>query len=659
MTAAILTCSSFVPVRAASDVSPLKSFDLDAARSIVSVSEPSISPDGKRVVYVRSHGDFKADKTLSELAIVNVDGTESRTVTRERESVSTPRWSPRGNGLAFLAAPQSGKPPQLFVMPMDGGDAQQVTKNSAGIESFAWKPDGAQLAFVARDDAPDAKAIEKHLDLFETTDEHYLTRAASQPSHLWLVGRDGSGAKQLTHGAMSVVVGEGAWLAWSPDGKTLAYPQQPDATFGHFTKSRAVAYDLATNVERPLVAAPVVTFATYSRDGSQIAYVAPRHGSVYLENDAYVVHAADGSPAGNTLAIDRNEKWLDFLPGGALAYGAPDGVRNGLWIVPAGRAPRRVDLGDVDFGPAGSVANDGTLAFVGQSKTRPAEIYVLPPKAARPRRISDDNAFIAGYALGRAERIDWRTDDGLAACGVLTYPPNFVAGKTYPLVLIIHGGPVSASTQNFSVSAQTLAARGFVVFNPNYRGSDDLGDAYLQAIVGHPTSGPGRDNLAGLAAVEKLGIVDPNRIGVSGWSGGGLQTSWLIGHSHVWKAAVSGAGVDDWFEQAVLADIGEEFADVFMGGATPWTTDGRALFTSESPITYASAITTPLLILSDTGDQRVPVTQSYALFHALRDRGERVRFVAFPRSGHFPSDPVASEAVLRTWFDYFSTELKP
>jgi dipeptidyl aminopeptidase/acylaminoacyl peptidase len=654
--AAVFAYAGGGPARAADTAAalPLKPFTLEAARDIAYVSEPSISPDGKRIVYVRSHGDFKSDKLPAELVIVDASGSGSRVLTHDRAEVSSPQWSPQGDRIAFLASPAEGKPPQVFVLPMDGGDALQVTKNAPGVQGFAWRPDGTQIAYAAPDEAPDAKAIAKHHDLVTIGDDSYLTRSAAQPSHIWIVGSDGSNATQLTRGTASVA---GATMRFSPDGKTLAYNQQPDATFAHFTKTRAIALDIATKNERPLLPNPVVSFAAFSHDGTKIAYVAPRHGSVYLEQDAYVVGARDGAPVADTLAIDRNKKWTDLFPDGTLGYGATDGVRSALWLVPPGGSARRVDLGDVDFGQDGSIANDGTLAFVGETQSRPSEIYVLAP-GGKPHRVSDDNAFANGYAIGRTERIDWKTDDGFTACGVLTYPPDYVPGKTYPLVLRIHGGPVSSSTWSFNPYSQVFASRGIIVFNPNYRGSDDLGDAYLQDIVGHPTSGPGRDNLAGLAAVEKLGIVDTARIGVSGWSGGGLQTSWLIGHSHAWKAAVSGAAVNDWYEQALLADINEEFADVFFGGATPWTKDGRALYASESPITYASAIATPLLILSDTSDQRVPVTQSYALFHALRDRGQRVRFVAFPRYGHFPSDPVGNEAVERTWIDYLTTELK-
>jgi dipeptidyl aminopeptidase/acylaminoacyl peptidase len=654
LAAGTVAAPGFAP--AADSVAP-KTFSLEAARAIVTVSDPRISPDGTRVAYVRERWDFKKNVATDELALVDVASGTTRALTRDRDTAFSPRWSPSGDRLAFLASPASGKPPQIFILPMNGGDAQAITTNKGGVDAFAWKPDGSQIGYIADDDPPEGAAAAKGHDAVTIGDDSFLTRTAARPSHVWIVGADGTNAKALTSGAESAFV-FGAWLEWSPNGSALIYPRQPDATFAHLTKTRVVAVDPATGAEHDLVAAPVDTFATFSHDGSKIAYVAPRHQSIYLENDAYVVDAATGKPAFDSLGVDRNEKWIAFLPDGSLGYAATDGVRDALWIVPPAGAAKRVDLGDVDFGADASVALDGTIAFVGHTRSRPGEVYVLPAKTLVPRRLSDDNHFVDGYTLGRSERIDWDTDAGMRACGVLTYPPDYVAGRTYPLVLLIHGGPVSASTWDFHESTQALAARGFLVFEPNYRGSDDLGDAFLQAIVGHPTSGPGRDNLAGLAAVEKLGIVDTSRIGVSGWSGGGLQTSWLIGHSHVWKAAVSGAGVDDWFEQAVLADINEEFADVFMGGATPWTPAGRALFADESPITYAGAITTPLLILSDTSDQRVPITQSYALFHALRDRGQRVRFVAFPRSGHFASDPVGQEAIRRTWYDWFSTELK-
>jgi dipeptidyl aminopeptidase/acylaminoacyl peptidase len=624
------------------------------ARAIVAVSAPQISPDGTRVVYVRTVGDYAADRWKTSLVLVDTHGGTPHVLTQERGGVSEPRWSPQGDRVAFLAAPQRAQPPQVYVLWMGGGDAQKITSAKTGVQSFSWRPDGKAIAYVAADEAPNAKDIEAHNDAFSVTDEDFLTREKVQPSHLWLIDADGAHAKRLNSGTWSVT-GE---PQWSPDGATLIFAREPDAIFAHFTKQYTVAHDMTTGAEHPLLGTGPNETAAYAPDGTKVVSVVPRHGSLYLQRDL-AVYGSDGAPRTSLAAIDRNVHWAAWMPDSkTLAVGTADGVRNVLWMAPLDGPPQRVDLGDVDFGPDASVAHDGGIAFVGQSRTRPSEVYYLAPGAKAPIRLSDDNAKIAKDDIGPSQLVEWTTDDGLHADGVLTLPPNADPQKKFPLVLIIHGGPVSTSTWNFSVQAQELAGRGYAVFQPNYRGSDNLGDAYLQAIVGHVTSGPGRDNLAGLAAVEKLPMIDATRVGVSGWSGGGLQTSWLIGHTHVFKTAVSGAAVNDWYEQAVLADINEEFAATFFPGVSPFTKEGRAAYNAESPITFARNITTPLLILSDTGDQRVPITQAYALYHALADRGGKVTFIAFPRAGHFPSDPVGREMAYRTWNHWFDRWLK-
>jgi dipeptidyl aminopeptidase/acylaminoacyl peptidase len=438
---------------------------------------------------------------------------------------------------------------------------------------------------------------------------------------------------------------------------------QPDPVFAHFTKARTTVIDATTGAASPLAVEAPNGGPQISHDGRSVAIALPRHKTVYLQSDVSIRALADGHEIRSGAAIDRNVHWFAWTPkDDALLVATADGVRDVLWRLPvSGGAPQQVDLGELDFTP-GSIADDGTLAFVGTRTDALGELYVLAPNATQPRRLTSENAFLADYALAKRERFDWTSDDGTKIDGVLTYPVNYQAGKQYPLVLDIHGGPVSTSTAALlGIEApldELLATDGYFVLQPNYRGSDNEGDAFLSAIVPHVTSGPGRDNLAGVEALKKTGMIDPARIGVSGWSGGGLQTSWLVGHANYWRAAVTGAGVHDWYEQAVLADINEEFARVFLGGATPWTKEGRAIFRAESPITYVDQIRTPLLILSDTGDQRVPITQSYALYRALHDRGKTVKFIAYPRAGHFPTDPVGRESVLRQWAGWFERWMK-
>ncbi|MEA2720963.1 MAG: hypothetical protein QOJ39_2827, partial [Candidatus Eremiobacteraeota bacterium] len=614
----------------------------------------------------------KTDRNDSELVVVDVATGARRVLTHERIGVHNPRWAPAGDRVAYLASPARAKPAQLYVLPMNGGDSEKITDVKSGIGTFAWRPDGAGFAYLAEDDPPKTKAPEDFVPAFPVTDEHFLTREPSRPAHAWTVGADGKGAKQITKGELSPTA-DGADLRWTPDASSLVMTMQPDPVFAHLTKSRTMVVDVATGTARAVRPDAHDGAFALSHDGKRIALAVPRHGSMYLQSDADVRELADGREVESAAAIDRNTHWFEFAADDkSLLVATADGVRNVLWNYPLGGKPSRVDLGDVDFDPDATIASNGTIAFVGQRRDDPNEIYVLPVNAianvnanantTAPRKLTNENAFLAGYALAKRDRFDWTSDDGTPVNGVLTYPAGYQPGKKYPLVLDIHGGPVSTSTWNFGTVegalCQILAARGYLVLQPNYRGSDNQGDAFLNAIVPHVTSGPGRDNLAGVEALKKMGIVDEARIGVSGWSGGGLQTAWLVGHASFWRAAVAGAGVYDWWQQAVLADINEQFAIDFLGGASPWTKEGRATFAAESPITYAGAIRTPLLILSDTGDQRVPIAQSYALYHALHDRGRTVKFVAFPRGGHFPTDPVGRETVLRQWTAWFDRWMK-
>ncbi len=650
------------PTASAAPATAPKPLTLEALRGYVRVREPQAAPDGSRVAYVRAVGDYAADRFRTELVLVDVRSGERRVLVRGREGLHAPRWSPSGDRLAYLALPEHGKPPQLYVLPLAGGDSQQITTVKAGVDAFAWRPDGAGFAYAAGDDPPKSKAPADYVPAFPVGDEHFLTREPSRPAHLWTVAADGKGARQLTRGAAAPSA-EGGDLSWTPDGRAIVVPMQPDAVFAHFTKTRTVLVDAKTGAVTPLAVAGTSTNPVVAPDGTRIALALPRHGTIYLQNDVSVRDLADGHELASSVALDRNPHWFGWAPDGrTLWLAAAEGVRDLLWQLPPTGPARKVDLGEVDFAPDASVARDGTLAFVGTRPDAGAELYVLTPGATAPRKLTDENAFLRDYALGKRERFDWTSDDGTPVAGVLTYPVGYQPGRKYPLVLDIHGGPVATSTRDFEPTEaaldEILAGRGFLVLQPNYRGSDNAGDAFLGAIVPHVASGPGRDNLAGVAALEKLGLVDERRIGVSGWSGGGLQTSWLIGHASFWRAAVSGAAVNDWYEQAVLADINEQFASDFLGGASPWTPAGRALFRAESPLTYAGAIRTPLLILSDTGDQRVPITQSYALYRALRNRGRTVSFIALPRTGHFPTDPVGRETVLRLWSGWLERWLK-
>jgi dipeptidyl aminopeptidase/acylaminoacyl peptidase len=660
---------------------------LEDTGKLVRVSDPQIAPDGRSIVVVVSRPNYDDNRHDAELVLVDASGGAQRVLTRGREELAHPRWSPSGDRLAFLAKASSGPkkpadgkeagaPPQgeregrrqIFVMPMSGGDALRITEAPEGVQQFAWRPDGGAIAYVTADEPADREAMRKGEDAFEVGDNHYMALEAPRPSHIWLVPAEGGTGRRLTSGTWSLPVSEppgppSSPLSWSPDGTLIAFARQERPHFGAADLTTVQVLAVASGAIRPLTGRALLeAFPTFSPDGARIAYWYPRDGDPNNVNEIAVVAAAGGEPTIATRALDRCLYRAIWMPDGrSLLVGGNDGTRVSLWVQPLDGAARRLDLGKVNpswsFWIDMSVGKEGAVAFTGSEPRRPVELYYMPSAAGPPKRLTSFNDAVASLELGRVETIEWRGPDRFKENGVLIYPPGFEASREYPLVLYIHGGPQAASTESFNLFGQILAARDYVVFQPNYRGSDNLGNAYQRAILNDAGQGPGRDVMAGLEAVKSRGFVDAARIGVSGWSYGGYMTSWLIGHYDVWKTAVAGAAVTDFMDQYNLSDFNIQARYSF--GGSPWARGREKAYREQSPITYASKIRTPTLILSTTGDVRVPVTQSYMLHHALKDNGVKTKFIAYPVPGHFPSDPVRARAVYRDWLGWLDAHLGP
>lgn len=680
---ATLLVAALIPFLAQAQSNPLQ---LDDIGKIVNVSDPQLSPDGKSIALIVSRPNLGEDRYDSSLVLVDVASGKQRVLTYERKDVFSPRWSPTGDRLAFLAvaepssdgssdstlqpsAPAAAKPVssmtkptvQIYVLPMDGGEAHRITRTAHDVEQIAWSPDGNEIAFAMADDNPSQKEIDRHEDAFEVGDNSYLATEADLPAHLWLVPAEGGPARRVTSGSWTLPRAAppsppSSPISWSPDGKSIAIVQQKTPAYGDSDQTVAAIVDVATGGIRKLTThTQVEGFPLYSPDGSHIAYTYYRDGDFNNEAEAHVAPAAGGDGVDLTRTLDRDIVRTAWMPDGrSLLVGAHDGTRVSLWVQPLEGSARKLDLGDIDpnwlFWIDLSLGKDGALAFTGSTPAHPNELYYMSSVDQSPRRLTAFNDAIASRQLGRVETFTWSGPNGFAEDGVVVYPPGFVSGRKYPLVLYIHGGPQAASTADFSALPQLLAARGYVVFSPNYRGSDHLGNAYQRAIYNDAGDGPGRDVMAGLKALEHRGFIDSSRIAVSGWSYGGYMTSWMIGHYHIWRAAVSGAAVNDLVHAYALSDF--NVTERWSFGGSPWHGKLMAAYVEQSPITYASRVTTPTLILSDTADARVPITQSYLMYHALKDNGVPVKFFAYPIPGHVPGDPVRRMDVYRRWMSW-------
>ncbi len=533
-------------------------FSLDAMARVVDVSDTAISPDGTKIAFVAERSVLERNAYDDELWTYDLRAKRLRRVAPAHRSFSSPQWSPDSRRLAVVSDDRASGNDQLFAIDPSSGAMRRLTAGT-DVDAFAWRPDGAAIALSRRDPAVVKHGAAAYRDGFAVTDEAYLSTQTPRPIHLWQIDLAGR-AKRLTSGAWSVADSP---LSWTPDASRLLYMRAPNAIHSLQTYSSAYTLDMRTLSSHPLTAHKgLEDQALWSPDGSQALYRYSRDGVPANTTDAMTV-AADGTGETDiSQSLDRHVEIAAWMPDGRALLKVYDETSGPLYFARAGSAAQRVPLGpvvDAQIDTMQAASRDGAIAFTGTEAGRPSEVYYLAPGASAPRRLTDFNHDIAQLHLGRVETVKWQ-NGGFDETGVITYPRTSTRAanrirRTSFRWCCASTAARRSPPKRCSIRFTNWPLRTVTGLGPTIAAAATPGSAFeRRRLITTPASAPGTTYAAGIDAVEKLGLVDKTRLGVSGWSYGGQLTSWMIGHYQIWKCAVTGAAVNDLVVDYTIAD---------------------------------------------------------------------------------------------------------
>ncbi|MEQ1922721.1 MAG: S9 family peptidase [Pyrinomonadaceae bacterium] len=657
-------------------------FNVNDLINLKRVGDPQVSPDGKWIAYTVGTVDKAANRTVTQIHMMANDGSSKKQITNATGSSSSPRWSPDGKWLAFTTGGQ------IWTMKPDGSDRKQVTKLSSGAGQPVWSADGKWIAFSsdvypeckddacneAEDEKADKSKVKAHVTdrlLFK----HWVEWRDRKRTHVFVVSSNGGTARDVTPGDFDSPpygAATGIDYAFSPDGSSIVYLRNPDKVEATSTNSDIYIQSLGGGGVKNITAnmkgydaGPVYTpdgkyllfrsqeRATFEADRWRIMRYNPQSGEIVELTRGFDQQADDivVSPDGKTIYFTAGER------GKSPIFSVP--VEPDFRLKIATHVKKVVDG---VFASNLNVTADGKLVFAANSMSTPAEIMAATTSGGAVTALTTiNNDSLASFGLRRPEEMDWKGGLGANVHGFLLKPAKFDPAKKYPLIVLIHGGPQGAWSDNWGYrwNPQIFANQGYVVFLPNPRGSTGYGQKFVDEISGDWGGKAYTDIMNGVAEVIKKPFIDKTRIGAAGASYGGYMVDWLLGHNNdprfKFKAFVSHAGV---YNLESMATATEELWFVnweFKG--MPW--QSRLQYEKWSPNRFANNFATPTLVTAGELDYRVPYDQSLQLYTTLQLKGVDSKLIMFPDEGHWILKPQNSEFWYNNVNDWFKKYLKP
>ncbi len=625
---------------------------------VLDVSDPHVSPDGLWVAYVVTANDREADEAKSAIWMASWDGAQRLALTSAAEGTGKPRWSPDGRYLAFIATPAGSDRGQIMVLDRRGGDARPLTRVSGEIGEYAWAPDGKRLVYTMTpgDSGSAPKPIVIDAMHFKQDEEGYI--GAGHARHLYSLDVDSKRIEQLT---ADPEFNEDLPV-WSPDGRRIAFVRTHEHGADQDGREDIDVMDvlpgaIPSRMARPY--APNTQRLAWSPDGSLIAYLQglePKFNA-YMQDHLAVVPSGGGVSRPLTDKLDRAVTSFAFAADSAsiMITVEDDGTGYPARIdVARGTVSREGASGSFVVSALSSAA--GHTALLESSDGALAEVYAL--EDGRLRKLTAHNdAFLNELSLGPVEDIRFKSPDGAEIHGIMIKPPSFVAGRRYPTLLWIHGGPNgqdehSLVLDGYQFEPQMFAARGFVVLRVNYRGGSGRGVAFAKSIFADWGHKEVVDLLAGVDYLVGRGIADADRLAVGGWSYGGILTDYTIASDRRFKAAISGAGSADQ-----LATFGsDEYVLQYNNElGPPWRNTALWLKVSY-PFFHADRIHTPTLFVGGDKDFNVPIVGGEQMYQALRTLGVPAQLVVYPGQHHVFTRPSFVKDLadrMAAWLDRF------